>query len=77
MKAGVWNACVLLRELRERDYKGSYTILTDWLRPQRQAAAAQLPVRQHHEACLDYAVFGWLACSVVARHQHVSRVLAR
>jgi transposase len=38
LKAGVWNARVLLRELRERNYGGGYTILTDWLRPQRQAA---------------------------------------
>jgi transposase len=29
---------VLLRELRERSYRGSYTILTDWLRPQRGSA---------------------------------------
>ena len=38
MRAGVWNARVLLRELRERGYLGSYTLLTDWLRPQREAA---------------------------------------
>src|SRR5262249_38632071 len=38
LKAGVWNARVLLRELRERGYAGSYTILTDWLRPQRESA---------------------------------------
>jgi transposase len=38
MKAGVWNAIVLLRELRGRGYEGGYTILTDWLRPQRQEA---------------------------------------
>jgi len=38
LKAGVWNAQVLLRELRERSYPGSYTILTDWLRPQRKEA---------------------------------------
>jgi transposase len=38
LQAGVWNACVLMRELRERGYTGSYTILTDWLRPQRQSA---------------------------------------
>jgi transposase len=36
--AGVWNARVLLRELRERNYAGGYTILTDWLRPQRSGA---------------------------------------
>jgi transposase len=29
---------VLLRELRERGYSGGYTLLTDWLRPQRQSA---------------------------------------
>jgi hypothetical protein len=38
MQAGVWNARVLLRELREQGYTGGYTLLTDWLRPQRQAA---------------------------------------
>ena len=38
LQAGVWNARVLLRELRERGYGGGYTVLTDWLRPQRQAA---------------------------------------
>ena len=38
LAAGVWNARVLLRELRERSYSGSYTILTDWLRPQRESA---------------------------------------
>jgi transposase len=38
MQAGVWNARVLLRELRQRGYSGGYTMLTDWLRPQRQSA---------------------------------------
>jgi len=37
MQAGVWNARVLLRELRERGYTGGYTLLTDWLRSQRQS----------------------------------------
>jgi transposase len=40
LQVGVWNAAVLLREIRERNYGGSYTILTDWLRPQRQQAAS-------------------------------------
>ena len=39
LNAGVWNAKVLLRELRRRNYTGGYTILTDWLRPLREAAA--------------------------------------
>jgi transposase len=29
MRAGVWNASALLRELRERNYDGGYTILKD------------------------------------------------
>jgi len=37
MRSGVWNARVLLRELRQ-SYAGSYTILMDWLRPQRKSA---------------------------------------
>ncbi len=40
LKAGVWNGRVLLRELREQGYSGGYTLLTDWLRPQRQQANA-------------------------------------
>jgi transposase len=38
MGAGVWNARVLLREVRERGYCGGYTLLTDWMRPQRESA---------------------------------------
>ena len=38
LQAGVWNAQVLLRELRERNYSGGYSILTNWLRPQRKEA---------------------------------------
>jgi transposase len=38
LQVGVWNAQVLLRELREQNYDGSYTLLTDWLRPQRKEA---------------------------------------
>ena len=38
LKAGVWNAQVLLREVRARGYPGGYTILKDWLHPQRQSA---------------------------------------
>lgn len=38
LKAGVWNAQVLFRELRERNYSGGYSTLTEWLRPQRKDA---------------------------------------
>jgi transposase len=36
--AGVWNAVVLLRELRELGYEGGYTILNDYLQPRRREA---------------------------------------
>ena len=38
LDAGVWNAVVLMRELRERGYGGGYTILKDYLRPLREAS---------------------------------------
>jgi hypothetical protein len=40
LSASVWNAVVLLRELRERGYRGGYTILKDYLQPKREAARA-------------------------------------
>jgi transposase len=40
LKAGVWNAQVLLRELKQQGYQGGYTILKDWLQPQRAEARA-------------------------------------
>jgi transposase len=38
LAAGVWNAVVLLRELRERGYTGGYTAIKDYVRPLRQEA---------------------------------------
>ena len=38
MKAGVWNAQVLLRDMRARGFSGGYTILKDWLHPARFGA---------------------------------------
>ena len=38
LSAGVWNATVLLRELRQHGYAGGYTILKDYLQPKRQSA---------------------------------------
>ncbi len=63
-QAGVWNAVVLLRELRERGYRGGYTILTDYLRPQREAAR-QTAVRRFEtgpgvQAQVDWGHLGYL-----------------
>ena len=64
LQAGVWNARVLLRELRARGYVGGYTILTDYLRPQRQAAWA-VAVRRFEtppgqQAQVDWGLLGML-----------------
>ncbi len=65
LQAGVWNAQVLLRELRERNYSGGYTILTDWLRPQRKEALS-VAVRRFEtppgkEAQVDWGHLGSLS----------------
>ena len=64
LQAGVWNAQVLLRELGERNYDGSYTLLTDWLRPQRKEACA-VAVRRFEtppgkQAQVDWGHLGWM-----------------
>ena len=38
LSAGVWNVVVLLRELRERGYRGGYTVLKDYVQPKRDAS---------------------------------------
>jgi len=58
MKAGVWNAQVLLRELRQRGYGGGYTILKDWLHPQRTAGSAAA-VRRYETAPGKQAQVDW------------------
>lgn len=58
LRAGVWNARVLLRELRERNYTGSYTILMDRLRPQRSAARV-VAVRHFETAPGKQAQVDW------------------
>jgi transposase len=65
LQAGVWNAQILFRELRERNYRGGYTILTDWLRPQRQSAR-MVAVRRFEtppgkQAQVDWGHLGSLA----------------
>lgn len=40
MRAGVWNAEVLLREIRTRGYTGGYSILKEYMHPLREAAQA-------------------------------------
>jgi transposase len=64
LKAGVWNAQVLLREIRQRGYQGGYSILKDWMHPQRAAGTATA-VRRFEtppgkQAQVDWGHLGYL-----------------
>jgi transposase len=65
MRAGVWNAQVLLRELRERNYTGEYTILKDWLHPQRMMAEVALDQKDRlaADARRSVSADGWCSRS--------------
>ena len=79
LKAGVWNAQVLFRELRERNYSGGYSTLTEWLRPQRKDALT-VAVRRFEtppgkQAQVDWGHLGSLSEAehrtyVVGLHHH-------
>ena len=58
LQAGVWNAAVLLRELRERGYQGGYTILKDWLHPLRKQSE-RLAVQRFETAPGKQAQVDW------------------
>ena len=62
LQAGVWNAVVLLKELKERGYTGGYTILKEYLHPRRQSAFT-VAVRRFEtppgqQAQVDWGVIG-------------------
>lgn len=71
LAAGVWNAQVLLRELRERSYSGGYTILKDWLHPQRQAgygaAVRRFETAPGKQAQVDWGHLGYVETDGVPR----------
>jgi transposase len=58
LRAGVWNGQVLLRELRGCSYTGGYTILKDWLQPQRMAAGV-VAVRRFETPPGEQAQVDW------------------
>jgi transposase len=62
LAAGVWNAAVLLRELKAKGYQGGYTVLTDYLHPLRKQAST-VAVRRFetapgHQAQVDWGELG-------------------
>jgi transposase len=64
LKAGVWNAQVLVRELRQRGYEGGWAILKDWLQPQRAAematAVRRFETPPGKQAQVDWGHLGYL-----------------
>jgi len=58
LRAGVWNAVVLLGELRGRGYTGGYTILKEYLAPKRREALA-VAVRRFETAPGQQAQVDW------------------
>lgn len=62
LKAGVWNAVVLHRELRERGYLGGYTLIKDFLRPRRQeanrVATRRFETPPGQQAQVDWGILG-------------------
>ena len=62
LQSGVWNAAVLLREIKAKGYTGGYSILKDHLHPQRKAART-VAVRRFetppgHQAQVDWGDVG-------------------
>ena len=75
LSAGVWNAVVLLAELKARGYSGGYTILKDYLRPLRREATV-VAVRRFEtppgqQAQLDWGTLGRLETEAGTKTLHV------
>ena len=64
MSEGLENCVVLLRELRARGYAGSYTILSEYVRPRRRSRQPQATVRFETEpgeqAQVDWGSFSYV-----------------
>jgi transposase len=68
LSAGVWNAVVLLAELKARGYQGGYTTLKDYLRPRRHEAAC-VAVRRFEtppgqQAQVDWGTIGRIESAI-------------
>ncbi len=64
LEAGVWNAVVLLRELRESGYPGGYTILKDYVAEKRrsstEACVRRFETPPGHQAQVDWGHLGYI-----------------
>jgi transposase len=73
LTAGVWNATILLRELREQGYTGGYTILKAFLHPKRQAAR-EVAVRRFETPPGQQAQVDWGHLGEEVRDGHARKV---
>jgi transposase len=64
LAAGVWNAVVLMRELRERGYAGGYSTVKEYLQPKREesraAAVRRFETPPGRQAQVDWGHLGTL-----------------
>ena len=72
LAAGVWNAVVLLAELKARGYTGGYTILKDYLRPLRREAST-VAVRRFETPPGQQAQLDWGTLGNRSRNQDAAR----
>jgi transposase len=74
LQSGLWNAAVLLRELKEQGYTGGYSILKDFLHPQRKAsrvvAVRRFETPPGHQAQVDWGDVGQIV--LVGQMQRLS-----
>jgi transposase len=67
LAAGVWNAVVLTRELRELSYTGGYSTVKEYLQPKREAAQTgavrRFETPPGRQAQVDWGYLGTLAIS--------------
>ena len=73
LRAGVWNAVVLLHELRDRGYDGGYTILKDYLQPLREAART-VAVRRFETPAGKQAQVDWGHLGEIEAHGKTRKV---
>lgn len=73
LKAGVWNASVLLRELRTRGYEGGYSILKEHLSPMRKAARV-VAVRRFETAPGQQAQVDWGSIGTIESEEGTHRL---
>jgi transposase len=73
LKVGVWNARVLLRELKQRGYKGGYSILKSYLQPRREAGTV-VAVRRFETAPGVQAQVDWGDAGTVETEDGVHRL---